>query len=68
MIELSRGIKLTAGTPLNLEILVEGNKGVAYVNNIIAMNFRAYGLTEGNWGVFASQGNATFKDMSISTL
>jgi beta-fructofuranosidase len=51
-----------------LEILIEGNKGVAYVNNIIAMNFRAYDLTEGNWGVFASQGTATFKDMSISTL
>ena len=51
-----------------MEVFIEGNKGVAYVNNIIAMNFRAYDLTEGNWGVFASQGNTTFKDVSISTL
>ena len=68
MIELNRDIELTAGKPVNMEIFIEGNKGVAYVNNIIAMNFRAYDLTEGNWGVFASQGNATFKDISIATL
>jgi beta-fructofuranosidase len=68
MIELSRNIKLTAGTPVKMEVLIEGNKGVAYVNNIIAMSFRGYDLTEGNWGVFASEGNSSFKDVSISTL
>jgi beta-fructofuranosidase len=68
MVELSRSIKLTAGIPVTIKILIEGNKGVAYVNNTVAMNFRAYDLPEGNWGVFASQGNASFKDMSILTL
>ncbi len=68
MVELDRQIDLTPGTPINLQVLIEGNKGVAYLNNIIAMNFRAYDLAEGNWGVFASRGNATFKDISISTL
>ena len=68
MIELSRNIRLTAGTAVNMEVLIEGNKGVAYVNNIIAMSFRAYDITEANWGVFASQGNTSFKDVSISTL
>ncbi|HEY6977941.1 MAG TPA: family 43 glycosylhydrolase [Chitinophagaceae bacterium] len=68
MIELSRNIRLTADTAVDMEVLIDGNKGVAYVNNIIAMSFRAYDITEGNWGVFASQGPASFKDVSISTL
>ncbi|HEX5151065.1 MAG TPA: family 43 glycosylhydrolase [Parafilimonas sp.] len=68
MVELSRDISLTAGTPVTMEVFIEGHKGVAYVNNIIAMNFRAYDLPEGNWGVFAMEGNATFKDISVSTL
>ncbi len=68
MAELSRDIKLAASTPVTMEILIDGNKGVAYINNIVAMNFRAYDLTEGNWGVFAMQGNVVFKDLSIATL
>jgi len=32
------------------------------------MSFRAYDITEANWGVFASQGKASFKDVSISIL
>jgi beta-fructofuranosidase len=68
MIELSRNIRLTADAAVDMEVLIDGNKGVAYVNNIIAMSFRAYDITEGNWGVFASQGPASFKDVSISTL
>ena len=68
MIELSRHIKLAPDTPVSMEVLIEGNKGVAYVNNTVAMNFRAYDLPEGNWGVFVMQGNASFRDMSIATL
>jgi beta-fructofuranosidase len=68
MVELDRKIELTPDIPVSLTVFVEGNKGVVYVNNTIAMNFRAYDLQEGNWGVFVSEGSATFEDMSISTL
>lgn len=68
MIELTRDIELTTGKPVSMELFMEGNKGVVYVNNIVAMNFRAYDLKEGNWGVFTMQGNATFKDLSITSL
>ena len=68
MVELERDIDLTPGIPVTLQVFVEGNKGVAYVNNTVAMNFRAYDIPEGNWGVFVSQGGATFKNISISTL
>jgi beta-fructofuranosidase len=67
MVELDRPIELASGTPVSLQVFIEGNKGVVYMNNTIAMNFRAYDLSEGNWGVFASQGSATFKDISITT-
>ncbi len=68
IVELDRSIKLSADTPVSLQVFIEGNKGVVYANKIIAMNFRAYDLPEGNWGVFVSQGSATFKDIGISTL
>ncbi len=67
LVELDRPIELAPDTPINLQVFIDGNKGVAYANNIIAMNFRAYDLPKGNWGVFASEGSATFRDISIST-
>ena len=68
MVELERPLKLTPGTPIALQLFVEGNKGVAYVNNTAAMNFRAYDITEGNWGVFVTDGSADFRDTSIMTI
>ena len=67
MVELDRQLELAPGTPVSLQVFIEGNKGVAYANNTVAMNFRAYDLQGNNWGVFASEGNATFKDVTIST-
>ena len=68
MVELERDIELSPGTPVTIELFIEGNKGVAYVNNIVAMNFRAYDIPAGNWGFFVTNGNASFKDISIKTL
>jgi beta-fructofuranosidase len=66
--ELDREILLSPGVPVEIQVIIDGNKGVAYVNNIIAMNFRAYNLPEGNWGCFASDGNAVFRNINISSL
>ncbi len=68
MVELDRGIELQAGSPVHFQVFIEGNKGVAYLNDKIAMNFRAYDLPEGNWGVFVTDGTASFKNMGVSTL
>jgi len=67
MAELEREIMLRPGTPVKFQLLVDGNIGVVYVNDIIAMNFRVYDLPKGNWGVFASGGKATFKEVTIHT-
>ena len=68
MIELNRDIELTPGVPVHLQVFIDGNMGAAYVNDTIAMNFRCYDFAEGSWGVYASEGNATFKNISISSL
>jgi beta-fructofuranosidase len=66
--ELDREILLPPGEPVDMQVFMDGNKGVVYVNNIIAMNFRAYNIPEGNWGFFASDGNAVFKNINLSSL
>ena len=68
MVELDRDIALIPGVPYHFQVFIENTKGVAYLNDKIAMNFRIYDLPEGNWGVFVSQGAATFKNMTVSTL
>jgi beta-fructofuranosidase len=68
MVELERPVKLTPGKPVTLEIIMDGNKGVAYVNNTVAMNFRAYNLPTGKWALFASQGKTLFNNIALATL
>lgn len=68
MVELDRFLKLTPGVPIKIQVLIDGSVGVAYVNDEIAMDFRAYDLTEGNWGVFASEGNVVFKEINIFSI
>lgn len=68
MTELERQVVLTPGKPVLIEILLDGTMGVVYVNNTVAMNFRAYNLATGSWGLFASQGNAVFSQIKLVTL
>ena len=68
MVELERSLKLTPGKPVTMQVLIDGNKGAVYVNDLVAMNFRAYNLKEGRWAFFVSQGNATFRNIELSTL
>ncbi|HLK29360.1 MAG TPA: glycoside hydrolase family 32 protein [Puia sp.] len=68
MAELDRTIDLHADAPIKLQLFIDGNKGVAYVNDKVAMNFRAYDLPAGNWGVFTTEGVATFSDVKIAVL
>ncbi|HVM89871.1 MAG TPA: GH32 C-terminal domain-containing protein [Puia sp.] len=68
MAELDRNIDLHPGVPIKLQLFIDGNKGVAYVNDKVAMNFRAYDLAAGNWGIFTSEGVANFRDIKIAVL
>lgn len=68
MIELERQLNLKPGKPIEMEVFVEGNMGVVYVNKRVAMNFRAYDIPEGNWGFFATDGEVKFRNIELATL
>jgi beta-fructofuranosidase len=68
MVELERQVELAPAIPVLIQIFIDGNKGVAYINNSVAMNFRAYDLPEGKWGFFATDGNVRFKDIKLATI
>ncbi len=67
MMELTRPVKLSAGTPYHLKVFIDGHIGVAYLNDTVAMNFRAYDQTQSAVGVFVTEGNASFKNFQVST-
>jgi beta-fructofuranosidase len=67
MVELERPLALSPGQPITLQAIIEDNKGVVYVNDTIAMNFRAYDLPAGNWGFFATGGKVTFSETELTT-
>lgn len=68
MAELERLVTFKPGSPVTIQIFTDGNKGVVYVNNTVAMNFRAYDIPEGNWGFFVTEGTARFSNMELATL
>jgi beta-fructofuranosidase len=68
MVELEREVSFKPGVPIPIDIFIDGNKGVVYVNNTVAMNFRAYDIPEGNWGFFVTEGSAGFKNIELATL
>ena len=68
MVELERPLDLSGAHAAKMTVIFDGNKGVAYVNDTIAMSFRAYDLAEGDWGFFVTDGVATFRNIEIATL
>jgi beta-fructofuranosidase len=61
---LERPLRLVAGKPVDLKVFVDGTVCVVYAAGEVAMSTRLYNLPEGNWGVFAQQGTATFRTPS----
>lgn len=68
MVELERPIDLSGSSTVILTVIIEGNKGVAYLNDTLAMSFRAYDLPEGHWGFFATGGLVTFRNIGMRTI
>jgi len=68
MVELERPLKLADGDNVKMTVIIDGNKGVAYLNDVIAMNFRAYDLPAGNWGFFTCDGESSFSNIAMKTL
>jgi beta-fructofuranosidase len=67
MVELERPLALPAGHPVRLTLLVDGSVFTVYANDKVAMSGRMYNHKAGAWGVFVSEGSATFGNLSLST-
>jgi beta-fructofuranosidase len=64
-VELERPLKLAAGQPVHLTVLIDGTVCVTYAGGTVAMNTRLYNLKEGEWGVFVEDGEAAFSDAAV---
>jgi beta-fructofuranosidase len=55
-----------ADNAVRLRVIVEGSVIVVYINDQVALSTRGYEHTSGNYGLFVSEGNATFSDIRLS--
>lgn len=67
MCELERPIRLQADEPLIIDVLVDGSVCEVYAGGAIAMSARLYNHPRGQWGVFASEGDVRFEQVSLRT-
>ncbi len=66
MIGLSRPFVCTPGRPVELKVFVDGTVCEIYVGGKVALSARMYNLSAGQWGLFASEGTATFSSTRLS--
>lgn len=67
MIELERQIHVEPDRPVQITIYVDDSLCEVYLDNQVAMSARMYNHVEGNWGLFVSEGCATFSDIHLTT-
>lgn len=57
---LERPLHLPAGTPVRLQLFRQDSVIVAYANDQVALSARAYDRSGDQWGLFVSEGSASF--------
>ncbi len=67
MVEIERPLQVEPGKPVQMTIYVDGTLCEVYVDNQVAMSARMYNHLVGNWGLFVSEGCATFSDVQLAT-
>ena len=63
---IERPLMLTAGVPMHLRVLVEGSVIVVYINDQVALSTRGYEHSSGSYGLFVSEGSASFSNIRLS--
>jgi beta-fructofuranosidase len=64
-VELERAASLEPGVTHRLEVVIDGSACIAYLDGSVAMSARMYDRPQGDWGLFVTEGAATFTDLSI---
>ncbi len=68
MTGLERPLAMTPGQAIELTVFVSGTICEVYADGQIALSARMYNLPTGNWGVFVTEGEATFRSVTLQTL
>ncbi|MEK0312551.1 glycoside hydrolase family 32 protein [Cohnella sp. 56] len=58
---LERPVALTPGVACRLDVVIDGTVCEVYVDDTVAMSARLYDHREGGWGLFVSEGSASFE-------
>jgi beta-fructofuranosidase len=66
--EASIPFALTTNTDYTLKVVIENSIATMYINGQAALTTRIYGMQGAPWGVFASNGAVTFKNLTVYTL
>lgn len=62
---LERPVAMAAGEPVSLRAFADGTCLVVYVNDQVALSCRMYNLPEGDFGLFATEGDVRFDNVSL---
>lgn len=65
MHELERPVPLQAGQPVELNVFIDSTVCEVYACGKVALSTRLYDHVQGNWGVFVSDGQVEFSDVSL---
>ncbi|QNK57698.1 glycoside hydrolase family 32 protein [Paenibacillus sp. PAMC21692] len=57
---MERPVQLGPNKPCTLQVYLEGEVCVVYINGEVAMSTRLYDFKSGGWGLFVSEGSARF--------
>lgn len=65
---LERPVAMAAGDLVSLQVFRQGTLIVIYVNQKVALSTRVYNSVEGSWGVFVSEGCASFTGVDVAII
>jgi beta-fructofuranosidase len=67
MVEVERPLCLCSGQPVRVTIYVDDSLCEVYANDTVALSARMYDHPQGEWGVFVTDGQAEFMNLTLST-
>ncbi len=64
-LEIERPIALEPDSPHRIVVLIEDSICEVYLDDRVAMSARLYDHKVGGWGLFVSEGQAEFRDVTL---
>ena len=64
---LERPLEVQPGKPVHMQIFINDSLAEVYVDEKVAMSVRMYDHPDGEWGIFASQGQVDVTGIQLFT-